>query len=262
MKVYRINAIIRRHLLLTFRVFHRIIDVLYWPFLNIVLWGFNSVWHQQTESPMITFTLLTALIFWQILFRANMEICYSLLDELQSQNFCNLFSSPLTLGEWMTAVVAIGLCKAVFTFTFGALCIWFLYALNILSIGWALLPFLALIILVGWGVGFLTSACIISWGQNVQGLMWVVVWAFVPFSGIFFPVSILPLWMQYCAYCFPQVYIFEGLRFFIANGAIPTMIMIKGTLLSFAFLILSLCYFKYRFESSKAYGFSRLERYE
>ena len=262
MQTYRISAVIRRHLLLTFRVFHRIIDVLYWPFLNIVLWGFNSVWHQQVESPVITFTLLTALIFWQILFRANMEICYSLLDELQSQNFCNLFSSPLLVSEWMVAVIAIGLCKAVFTFIFGATCIWLLYALNILSIGWSLVPFLALIILVGWSVGFLTGSCIITWGQNVQGLMWVVVWAFVPISGIFFPVSILPQWMQYCAYCFPQVYIFEGLRSFIISGVMPSAMMIKGTIISIFFLVLSLCFFKYRFETSKIYGFSRLERYE
>ena len=75
MEIYRINALILRHLLLTFRVFHRMIDIMYWPLLNIILWGCNSLWHQKTESPVITFMLLTALLFWQILFRANMEIC-------------------------------------------------------------------------------------------------------------------------------------------------------------------------------------------
>jgi ABC-2 type transport system permease protein len=262
MEIYRINAMILRHLLLTFRVFQRFTDIMYWPLLNIILWGCNSLWHQQNESPLITFMLLTALLFWQILFRANMEVCYSLLDELRSNNFCNVFSTPLTLYEWMTAVVFIGLLKSIFTLFFGVFCIWFLYSLNILSIGWELVPFLALIILVGWSIGFLTASCIVMCGQNVEGLMWVGVWAFVPLSGIFFPLSVLPQWLQSLAYCLPQPYLFEGIRAFIMTGLMPTSLLIKGFLLSILYFVLSLYFFKRCFEQSKDLGLARLERYE
>jgi ABC-2 type transport system permease protein len=228
MKLYRVHAIMLRHLMLTFRVLHRTIDIVYWPLLNIILWGCNSLWHQQSESPKVTFMLLTALLLWQILFRANMEVCYSLLDELRSNNFCNVFSTPLTLPEWMLAVIGIGFLKSFFTFAFGAFCIWVLYALQIISLGWHLIPFLLLIIVVGWSVGFLTASCIISWGQHVEGLMWVVVWAFVPFSGIFFPISVLPTYAQRIAYCLPQPYLFDGIRAYIETGMMPVDLLMKG----------------------------------
>lgn len=263
MQLYRIKAIILRHLLLTFRVPHRMIDIMYWPLLNIILWGCNSLWHQQHEmSSSMTFMLLTALLFWQILFRANMEVCYSLLDELRSNNFSNIFSTPISLYEWMISVSFIGLLKSIFTFFFGVICIWLLYALNILNIGWELLPFLALIILTGWSVGFLTASCIMTWGQIVEGLMWVVVWAFVPLSGIFFPISVLPSWIQPIAYCLPQPYLFEGIRYFITTGIMPTAMLIKGFLLCCFYFCVSLYFFKTRFKKSKNLGLARLERYE
>lgn len=262
MTFYRIQAVILRHLLLTFRVLHRTIDILYWPLLNIILWGCNSLWHQQHEPPLITFMMLTALLLWQILFRANMEVCYSLIDELRSHNFCNIFATPLTLGEWMMAVISIGVLKATFTFLFGTTCIWILYSLNIISLGWSFIPFLALIIITGWSVGFLTASCIITWGQNVEGLMWVVVWAFVPLSGIFFPISILPSFVQKIAYCLPQPYLFDGIRYFIKNNTMPVDMLLKGLLLSLFYFVVSLYFFKNRFEKSKQRGLARLERYE
>ncbi len=262
MKLYRVHAIMLRHLMLTFRVLHRTIDIVYWPLLNIILWGCNSLWHQQSESPKVTFMLLTALLLWQILFRANMEVCYSLLDELRSNNFCNVFSTPLTLPEWMLAVIGIGFLKSFFTFAFGAFCIWLLYALQIISLGWHLIPFLLLIIVVGWSVGFLTASCIISWGQHVEGLMWVVVWGFVPLSGIFFPISVLPTYAQRIAYCLPQPYLFDGIRAYIETGIMPTHLLMKGFFLSIIYFGLSLAFFYYCFEKSKRSGLARLERYE
>ncbi len=262
MEFYRIWAIILRHLLITFRAVHRTIDILYWPLLNIVLWGCNSLWHEQNESPLITFMLLTALLFWQILFRANMEVCASLLEELKSNNFCNIFSTPITLGEWMVAVIFIGFLKSIFTFIFGTTCIWLLYSLNILSIGWSLIPFVALITICGWSVGYLTASCIITWGQQVEGLMWVIVWAFVPLSGIFFPVSILPSWLQAIAYCLPQPYLFEGIRSLISTGFMPTALLLKGLILSLLYFMISLYFFKNLFEKSKDVGLARLDRYE
>lgn len=250
-----------RHLLLTFRVFQRIIDLLFWPFINIVIWGFNSVWNEQFQNqpPKLTLALVASLIIWQILFRTNMEICFSLLDELRSHNFSALFSTPLQLNEWMIAVMGIGLLKSIFTFCFGMSCIWFLYDINVLNLGWMIAPFVALIILTGWTVGFLTASAIVYWGLSVQEMAWVVAWVFVPFSGIFYSVKILPVWAQYFSMMIPQSYIFEALRIFVLNEIIPYKSLTIATCLTIFYLTIILIFFKLVFEKSRKDGLSRLE---
>jgi ABC-2 type transport system permease protein len=261
MKLYRIQAVMLRHLLLTFRVFSNIINLIYWPFINIILWGFNSIWNEsfQQQSTNVTLALLAALMLWQLLFRLNMEICYNLLDELQSYDFSSLFSTPLTLAEWMISVICLGLLKSIFTFIFAVLCILFLYGINVLTIGFALIPFIALIILTGWSVGFLSAAGIVYWGKSVHELVWVCVWAFVPFSGIFYSINVLPKWAQYIAYCIPQSYLFESLRTYIIDGVWDVRSLATCIELAVFYLLITLVLFKVVFEKSRRNGLSRLE---
>ena len=74
MKMHRILAITRRHFILTYRGTERIINVLYQPFFNIVLWGLTSMWmQQQSKNPIIIRTILIALTLWQVVFRIYIE---------------------------------------------------------------------------------------------------------------------------------------------------------------------------------------------
>ena len=135
MKIYRIKAVILRHIILTFRDFHRFIDLIYWPLLEIVIWGFTARWvqsSQEGQSSQISLALLTALIFWQVILRAQFEISLGFLDELWSHNLINLFSTPIKLSEWIIAVTIVGVVKCLFTFVFGAFVIWLLYSLIII----------------------------------------------------------------------------------------------------------------------------------
>lgn len=261
MKLYRIQAVMLRHLLLSFRVFGNIINLFYWPLLNILLWGFNSIWNAnfQQQSFHLTLILLTALTLWQVLFRLNMEVCLNLFDELQSHDFSSLFSTPLKLYEWMIAVMGLGLIKSVITLLFAYITILLLYKVNVLTIGWYLVPFLFLIALTGWAVGFLSASGIVYWGKTVNELVWVGVWAFVPFSGIFYSITVLPTWARLIAYCIPQSYLFESLRTFISDGTLPLHSLFICLILSISYLVLSLVFFKISFEKSRNNGLSRLE---
>lgn len=261
MKLYRIQAVMLRHLLLSFRVFGNVINLFYWPLLNILIWGFNSVWNQsiQQQPFKLTLALLTALTLWQVLFRFNMEICINLFDEIQSHDFSSLFSTPLKLYEWMIAVIGLGLLKSMITLLFAFLCILFLYSINVFTVGWYLAPFLVLITLTGWSVGFLTASGIVYWGKSVYELVWVCVWAFVPFSGIFYSVKVLPQWAQFVAAVIPQSYLFESLRTFILQGTLPRQPLMICAVLSVSYLVLSLIFFKVIFEKSRKNGLSRLE---
>src|SRR5581483_8640848 len=105
MKLYRIWAIIQRHFIVISRSIDRMASVFYWPFINIILWGTTGVWLQQkVDAPHLAIILLTSLVLWQIVIRINAETARGVTEELLSHNIVNLFSTPLTFGEWLLGI--------------------------------------------------------------------------------------------------------------------------------------------------------------
>ncbi len=264
MKIYRIKAVVLRHLILTFRDFHRFIDLIYWPLLEIIIWGFTARWIQGNNIHTINMSLvlLSALVFWQVILRSQLEISFSFLDELWSHNLINLFSTPIKISEWIIAVMIVGFLKSMFTFLFGAYVIWVFYGLNILKPGYILIVYLIMMIAIGWAIGFLTTAAVAYWGQKIQTLAWVMGWFFAPFSGVFYPISVLPHWAQMIAQCIPMSYLFESLRSIITTNVLPLHLLAICFFLILVYLMCAILLFKFAFEKSKIWGLSRLERYE
>lgn len=235
-------------------------DLFYWPLIDILLWGLTSVWIQkQSDAPELPLILMTGLIFWQVTWRGSIDISVSLLLEFWHRNLINLFSTPLKLSEWVGGVLLLSLTKLVMTVAFGALMVYLLYALNVFTVGWAFLPFAALLLLFGWSLGFFAASLIIYWGHRIEALAWMVGFVFAPFSAVFYPVETLPAWAQGVAWCLPTTYIFEGMRMILREGTFPLIDFWKSLGLDLLFLAGSVTLFRKMFEKSRMKGLSRLE---
>ncbi len=260
MSLSRIQGIFCRYFYDFYRGNHFLSDLFFWPFMDILLWGFTSVWIQSHNSigelPLI---LMTAMIFWQITRRGSMDISVSLLLEFWNRNLVNLFSTPLKIHEWAIGVILLCLCKLIITISFGATVIYFLYTLNVFTIGWAFLPFTASLLIFGWVIGFLAASTIIYWGNNAGSFAWMIPFVFAPFSAIFYPVDVLPQWAQIIAWLFPTAYIFEGMRSILSSAVFPSSYFWISLALDIVYLSLSLFLFKCMFEKSRAKGLARLE---
>lgn len=260
MSLSRIQGVFYRYFYDFYRGHHFLADLFYWPFMDILLWGFTSVWIQSHnhlgELPLL---LMTAMIFWQITRRGSMDVSVSLLLEFWNRNLVNLFSTPLKIYEWAAGVILLCLCKLTITIGFGAAVIYLLYALNVFSIGWAFLPFTASLLIFGWVIGFLAASVIIYWGNNAGAFAWMIPFVFAPFSAVFYPVEVLPQWAQTIAWLLPTAYIFEGMRSILSSGVFPTQYFWISLTLDGVYLLLSLCLFKFMFERSRAKGLARLE---
>jgi ABC-2 type transport system permease protein len=236
-------------------------DLFFWPTLDIFLWGMTSIWIQRHDVtlPSIAITILTGLIFWQIIWRSNYEVSVNLLQEFWSRNMVNLFSTPLQLREWISSLMLVGLVKIVITIFFGGLIVWLLYALNIFSMGWAMLPFCASLLLSGWFIGFLSASIIVYLGQRVQMLAWMTAYVFAPFSAVFYPLSALPEWAQEIGKVLPMTYIFEGMRKVLSQGIFSWRDLGISLLLNFVYLFATMLFFWFLFEKSREKGLARLE---
>jgi ABC-2 type transport system permease protein len=261
MKFYRIKALIERSFSITFRGIDPLVDFFYWPFYDILVWGFTAKWLQvsQASSMNSSLAILAGLVLWQASYRANMEVSFNFLAELWARNIVNLFATPLKISEWITAVLIVGVINTIIAVSFGLFAVWLLYGISILSLGWVLVPFFISLILSGWAIGFLTSAGLAYWGQSIQKLVWVMSWFFVPFSAVFYPLDILPNWVQVIAKVLPMTYVFEGVRSYVATGQVPTQGIIISFILNIIYLSITLTAFKMAFDKSRVRGLARLE---
>ena len=257
----RIWAVVLRHLYLFAKSLDRMADMVYWPIMDIVLWGFTTRWVQQSGGTIqnVSLIILTAIVFWQVVWRANYEISVNLLEEMWNANLVNMFSTPLKPIEWVFAVMILGLIKIFGTLIVGIGAVWLLYSLNIFSLGWSLLPFLVLLMFSGWFMGFLGASLIMWGGTKVQTIAWTMGFLFAPFSAVYYPLYVLPDWVQKIAHMLPMTYVFEGMRMVILNGTFSWDYIMKSAVLSLFYLTLAILLFLFVCEKSREKGYARLE---
>lgn len=258
---HRIEAVIVRHLYNFGHSWDKISDAFYWPAMDIFLWGLTSryIIENGGNLPILAVILLSGLIYWQIVWRSQYEITTNLLEELWSHNLVNLFATPLKLTEWVVAVIGLGMIKMAVTLGFASGLAWLLYAVNIYATGWWFVPFLALLIMTGWWVGFVVSGIIIRFGTRVQTLAWAGVYILAPFSGIFYPVAVLPGWAQAVASWLPTSYVFEGMRKVLTGESWPMRDLIISFGLNLVYLGLAVWMFVGWFKKRKERGLAQLE---
>lgn len=239
----------------------QIADLLYWPAIDIALWGLTTVWIQQSHGGVsnVALIVMTGLIFWQIVWRGNYEISVNLLQEFWNRNLVNLFSTPLKLAEWMIGVVILSFTKVFVALGFGTLLVYLMYALNIFKLGWAFLPFTALLMMSGWVIGFLAASVVIYWGQRFQMLAWMSAYLFAPVSAVYYPVTVLPKWLQSIAWSLPTTYVFEGMRSILQGNPFPWDAFWWSLALNIIYLVIMMCVFAFAFEKSRSKGLARFE---
>lgn len=260
MNLNRSLGVFFRYYHILFRGAQSIADLFYWPLVDILLWGLTSIWIQSQQSvPNLPLMLMTGLVFWQITYRGSCDVAVNIVQEFWNRNLVNLFSTPLTLFEWGVGIIMLCFFKLLISLCFGIIVVYLLFSLNIFTLGWAFLPFAVSLLIFGWTMGFFASSFIIYYGQQLEVLAWSAGFIFAPFSAVFFPASILPVWAQGIAWSLPTTYIFEGMRQILNHQPFPMSYFWISLGLNIFYLVLSFWFFSFMFKKSLAKGLARLE---
>lgn len=250
MKAHRIYGLMLRYVYQFRKSWDRISDAFYWPVLDLLVWGITSVYIKKIapDFPQIIFIIMSGLLLWLILWRAQYEVSINLLEEFWNRNLINIFVAPVKLSEWVVTVMLMGLVKAAVSLPFAAIVAYLLYKFNIFLYGIYLIPFILLLFLTGWAIGFIVSGIILRYGTRIQTFAWTTIAVISPFSAVYYPVSILPEWAQKISYFLPPTYVFEGGRSLIFKGVIDPRGLITGFILSFIYLGLAIWFLNRSFQ--------------
>ena len=214
----RVSALVMRYLYLYRRSLARAGEVFFWPVMDLVLWGFLTAYMERFAAPRAVVFLIGAMIFWDVLYRSQQAITLSLAEEIWVRNILNIFLAPLRTVEIAIATCLMGVIKAALTLVVLGTLAHVFFAFDILALGPALVPFVVSLLLFGWAVGMCTMGLVIRFGQSAEALIWGVPFLLQPFSAVFYPVSVLPGWLQKVAALLPSTYVFEGMRNTLATG--------------------------------------------
>lgn len=231
-------------------------ETFYWPLLDLLVWGFITVYLQQYKEGLPSFVtfLIGALILWDMLFRSQQGISISFLEEMWSRNLMNLFVTPLRPGEFIISTMIISMLKLIIASVVTVSLAWVIYSFNVFTIGISLVPFVISLAVMGWAIGILTISIILRYGQKAEVLAWGLAFLFQPISAVFYPVDVLPDFLQVIARFVPASHIFEGMREVIKTGRFPVEELIWAAGLDVVYLIGSILFFYYMFRSVKIKG--------
>ena len=260
MNLKRVMAMVQRYFYNIKHSYDRLTDMFYWPLMDLLIWGLTGLYFAKLsgDSQHLTTVLLTGIIFWIVTWRAQYEITTNLLSEMWDRNLVNIFASPLTVYEWITAVTIFGGLKMIVSLLFSAGIAFILYQYAFFQFGWWLFPIVISLVITGWASGFVVAAIIIRFGMKVQTIAWAGAYLIAPFSALYYPLSVLPDWAQKVALIFPSSYIFEAMRQHIFTNTISIEKIIISFAINLVFLVLSISLFVYSFNKSKQLGLGRL----
>src|SRR5437762_7380282 len=217
----RVRALIRRHVYLFLKSWPRLVSMAYYPTVTMILWGFVTIYLQPTnrflqDAPGF---FLGAVLLWDVLFRGQLGVSLTFIEELYARNLGNLFVSPLTLPEYIAGQLAMSVLRALIGVGGACIFAWLLFRYSIFSLGFPLLAFFANLLVFGWAIGLAMSGMIMRLGLGAEELAWAAIFIVAPISGVYYPVGVLPGWMQAIAVATPSAHVFEVMRGVLLHGA-------------------------------------------
>jgi ABC-2 type transport system permease protein len=245
MRLRRISAIILRQFYLMRGSASRALPLFAWVAVDIVLWGFITRYLNAVSSSGFNFVpvLLGAVLMWDFFTRVMQGVTMAFFEDVWSRNFLNIFATPLTLAEYLSGLVF----SSIITSSVGLVVMLVLattvFGLSFFAYGAMLIPFLLVLFLFGIALGIFGSALVLRLGPAAEWFVWPIPALLSPFAGVFYPLSILPDWMQYISHLLPPSYVFEGMRKIISGGAISGTMLIWGGSLALLYILLAFWFF-------------------
>lgn len=234
----------------------RLVEMAYWPIVQMIMWGFISEFFAEHSSwvAQAAGVLIGAVLLWDTLFRSELGVSVSFLEEMWSRNLAQLFVSPLRSHEFVMALLGMSVIRTLVGVVPAMLLAIPLYHFSIFDMGLPLAAFFANLLVMGWSVGLLVSSLILRWGLGAESLAWFALFAAAPLSGVYYPVTVLPEWLQPVSWSLPSTYVFEGMRGVLFGHAFDWGLFLSATGLNVVYLGLASAVFLYTVASARRHG--------
>jgi ABC-2 type transport system permease protein len=253
----RIGALLRRHLYLLLGSWPRILDLVYWPTVQMIMWGFITKFlaAQSGYVAGAAGIFLSAVLLWDTLFRGQLGVSTAFLEEMYARHLGHLFVSPLRPYEFVAAVFSISLLRVLIGVGGAAVLAWPIHQFSLVgSLGWALIPFFAILLVFGWAIGIIIGGLVLRLGLGAENLAWAAIFFIQPLSGVYYPLDTLPAPMRAVGWLLPSAPVFEGMRAVLVENRFDHGLLAWALGLLAAWLIAAGAVFTFLFRDARDRG--------
>lgn len=252
----RIWALTFYYLTVVFRNKGRLVDIIVWPMLELLMFGFLSsfITSVSTGFTQAVIVILGALIFWHFFGRTMNEIVMAFTDDIYSRNLNSILITPLSTWELIVSLTLSSLIKLSANLIIVLPLSWWLYRLNIFFIGPAAGIYILILTIWGISLGLLTAAAHFIFGHRAGTFSWAIAGIIQPFSLVFYPRSILPVLAQKISYLVPASYVFEAFRHQVNTQSADINSLVLASASALAYLVIAIVVFRLSFNYSRITG--------
>ncbi len=252
----RLSAMTLRYWYLLRASWPRLLELVYWPTMQMFVWGLLQLYLSDEHSTLaeISGTLVGGVLLWEVLFRGQLGFSISFLEEMWSRNMANLMLSPLRPAEFAGAMMLMSLVRLLIGMVPVSLMAWAFFGFNIYGLGLALPVFFANLVLTGWAIGLIVSGLVLRHGMGAESLAWTTMFLMLPLCCVYYPVSILPAWLQPVSLLLAPTYVFEGMRAAVFDHVFRADLMLAALRLNLIYLAAGFGTFLLLLRSARARG--------
>ncbi|MBU0634017.1 MAG: ABC transporter permease [Candidatus Omnitrophica bacterium] len=246
MSFIRVGAIVLRQLYLIRTSFSRVLPLFIWVAVDILLWGFLTRYLNTVAAAGFNFVpaMLGAVLLWDFFIRIMQGVTMSFFEDVWSRNFLNVFSTPISLREYLAGMVLTSIVTSSIGIAVMFLLAVWIFGFSFLSYGIVIIPFLLVLFMFGIALGIAASALVLRLGPAAEWFIWPIPAIISPFVGVLYPISVLPQWMQAVSRALPPSYVFESLRAVVFGGRVSWAHLFLSLGLTLLYIFLSCLFFK------------------
>ena len=254
--INRVYALVLRYTYLLRSSWPRLLELVYWPAVQMLTWGFIPVYLANTsgKAAFAAGTLIGAMLLWDVLFRSQLGFSISFLEEIWARNMANLLMSPMRPLEFVAALIIMSLIRLAIGLGPVSIMAILFFGFNYFAMGLGAVLFFINLVLTGWAVGLAVSGIVLRHGLGAESLAWTVMFIMLPLACVYYPVSVLPDFLQPLAWCLPPTYVFEGLRALLIDHTLRSDLMIMAFMINVILLIGGTTIFMVLLQKARAAG--------
>jgi len=252
----RIGAMVMRHWYLLRHSPPRLVEIIFWPSFEILIWGFISLYMANATGAyaLAGQMMLGGMLLWLVFVRGQVAALMSFLEETWSRNLGHLFVSPIRPWEFTAGILVVATMRSFIGIGTAMLIGILLFNSNILSLGLLLPLYYSLLLMMSWPVGMMAMSLMLRYGQSTEWLIWMIGFLLMPISCVFYPLATLPVWLQPLAQLMPTTYVFENMRAILSGEPAPAGHTLKALALNIAYLLAASLYFKNSIEHARKHA--------
>jgi ABC-2 type transport system permease protein len=252
----RIGAMVRRYTFLLIRSWPRVVDIVYWPTVQLLMWGFLQTFLAGQSSTLASIggIFIGAVLLWDILFRGQIGFSVTFLEEMWSRNIGHLMISPLRPIEFAASLMLVSILRVLIGIAPVSLFAILFFGFNAYDMGLMLVGFFLNLMMTSWAIGLCVCGLLVRYGLGVENLAWGFAFILLPLCCVYYPLETLPAWLQPISLALPPTHVFEGMRALLIEGTREISRLAVALALNAVYLTLGFLMFLHQLRRARQSG--------